>query len=227
MINDYIRFPEVRLLDADKGQLGIVSSNTARDMAEEAGLDLVCVSPNADPPVCQIMDYGKLKFQRAKGAKEQRKKQRESAVDLKELKLRPNIAEHDYQVRLRSAIKFLKAGDKVRIACQFRGRELDFKENGTRLFDRMLEELEEDSYKIDMAAKMVGNQMAMVLSPTFEKGSLKSDEGGGKPSKYKQKKAATEAGDEEEDEEEAAEDDEEDEEAAEEEEAAAEKEVNV
>ena len=198
LINEFVDFPEVRLLGEDKEQVGIVSSDTARAMAEEAGLDLVCISPKADPPVCQIMDYGKLKFQRQKGRKEQRKKSREQAVDTKELKMRPNIAEHDFQVRARSAAKFLKSGDKVRMVCQFRGREMDFQENGTRLFERLLTELDEDDYSIDMAAKMQGNQMVMILAPSLDKSASKSrdsDDGasGGKKSKYKLKQEAAEA----------------------------------
>lgn len=131
-------------------------------MAEEAGLDLVEVSPGAEPPVCKILDYGKYKYEQQKKANEARKKQK--TVDVKEVKLRPGIEEHDYQVKLRNARRFLEDGDKVKVTLRFRGREMAHQEIGLGVLNRMKEDLGELA-KVDMEAKMEGRQAVMVLSP--------------------------------------------------------------
>lgn len=130
-------------------------------LAEEAGLDLVEVSPNAKPPVCKILDYGKYKYEQQKKASEARKKQK--TVDVKEVKIRPGIEEHDYQVKMRNARKFLSNGDKVKVTMRFRGREMAHQDIGMDLLKRMVEELSDIS-KVDLQPKMEGRQIIMVLS---------------------------------------------------------------
>ncbi len=130
-------------------------------LAEEAGLDLVEVSPNAKPPVCKILDYGKYKYEQQKKASEARKKQK--TVDVKEVKIRPGIEEHDYQVKMRNARKFLTNGDKVKVTMRFRGREMAHQDIGMDLLKRMVEELSDIS-KVDLQPKMEGRQIIMVLS---------------------------------------------------------------
>ena len=131
------------------------------EKAEDAGLDLVEVSPNADPPVCKILDYGKYKYEQQKKAAEARKKQK--TVDVKEVKIRPGIEEHDYNVKMRNARRFLEKGDKVKVTMRFRGREMAHQDIGMDLLARMVEELQ-DVGKVDLAPKMEGRQAIMVLS---------------------------------------------------------------
>lgn len=131
-------------------------------LAEEAGLDLVEVSPNATPPVCKVLDYGKYKYEQQKKANEARKKQK--TVDVKEVKIRPGTEKHDYDVKMRNARRFLESGDKVKITMRFRGREMAHQEIGMNLLVKMKEELAEIS-KVELHPKMEGRQMIMVLAP--------------------------------------------------------------
>ena len=130
-------------------------------IAEEAGLDLVEVSPNAKPPVCKVLDYGKYKYEQQKKAAEARKKQK--TVDVKEIKVRPNIEDHDYMVKLKAARKFLNNEDKVKVTLRFRGREMAHKEQAAKLLDRIRDDLA-DLSKVEFAPKMEGRQMIMILS---------------------------------------------------------------
>ena len=141
--------------------LGVVGIKEALAKAEEAGLDLVEVSPNAEPPVCKILDYGKYKYEQQKRANEARKKQK--TIDLKEVKIRPTTEEHDYQVKLRNVKRFLSAGNKVKVSMRFRGREMAHQDVGMKLMERMLGDVE-GLGKADMGPKMEGRQMIMVLS---------------------------------------------------------------
>ena len=142
--------------------MGTVDTNSALAMAEEEGLDLVEVSPNADPPVCKILDYGKLKYQEQKKASEARKRQK--TVDVKEIKMRPNIDTHDYDVKMRNVVKFLEGGDKVKVTMRFRGREMAHQELGMDVLNRVRDDVEELS-KVEAMPKMEGRQMIMVLAP--------------------------------------------------------------
>ena len=141
--------------------LGVMSVPDALKRAEEEGLDLVEVSPNATPPVCKILDYGKYKYEQQKKANEARKKQK--TIDLKEVKIRPTTEEHDYQVKLRNVKRFLSAGNKVKVSMRFRGREMAHQDVGMKLMERMLGDVE-GLGKADMGPKMEGRQMIMVLS---------------------------------------------------------------
>lgn len=140
---------------------GVVGIAKAIEMAKAAGLDLVEVSPNAEPPVCKILDFGKYKFEQQKKASEARKKQKTVAV--KEVKIRPGIEKHDYDVKMRNARKFLTNGDKVKVTMRFRGREMAHKEIGLDLLKKMIDELQ-DVGKVDLHPKMEGRQVIMVLS---------------------------------------------------------------
>ena len=142
--------------------MGTVDTDSALAMAEEEGLDLVEVSPNADPPVCKILDYGKLKYQEQKKASEARKRQK--TVDVKEIKMRPNIDTHDYDVKMRNVVKFLEGGDKVKVTMRFRGREMAHQELGMDVLNRVRDDVEELS-KVEAMPKMEGRQMIMVLAP--------------------------------------------------------------
>ena len=142
--------------------MGTVDTNSALAMAEEEGLDLVEVSPNADPPVCKILDYGKLKYQEQKKASEARKRQK--TVDVKEIKMRPNIDTHDYDVKMRNVVKFLEGGDKVKVTMRFRGREMAHQELGMDVLNRVRDDVEALS-KVEAMPKMEGRQMIMVLAP--------------------------------------------------------------
>ena len=142
--------------------MGNVDTDSALAMAEEEGLDLVEVSPNADPPVCKILDYGKLKYQEQKKASEARKKQK--TVDVKEIKMRPNIDTHDYEVKMRNVVKFLTTGDKVKVTMRFRGREMAHQSLGMDVLNRVKEETAEIA-KVEAHPKMEGRQMIMVIAP--------------------------------------------------------------
>ena len=142
--------------------MGILTINDALGKADEFGLDLVELQPNAEPPVVKILDYGKYKYQAQKRASEARKKQK--VIDVKEIKLRPNIDSHDYEVKMRSVRKFLESGDKVKITLRFRGREMAHVELGSQLLERVREDIEEEA-KIESLPKMEGRQMIMVLAP--------------------------------------------------------------
>ena len=142
--------------------MGILTIDDALRQADEFGLDLVELQPNAEPPVVKILDYGKYKYQAQKRASEARKKQK--VIDVKEIKLRPNIDSHDYDVKMRSVRKFLESGDKVKITLRFRGREMAHVELGSQLLERVREDIEEEA-KIESLPKMEGRQMIMVLAP--------------------------------------------------------------
>ena len=161
-MNEDIIAESIRLIDADGEQVGLVSMNEGLEMAEEAGLDLVEVSPNASPPVCKILDYGKYKYETQKKANEARKKQK--TIDVKEIKMRPGIEEHDYQVKMRSVRKFLDNGDKVKMTIRFRGREMAHQDLGMRVLDRIREDLDEE-VKIEQFPRTEGRLMTMVVAP--------------------------------------------------------------
>ncbi|MEG3440233.1 translation initiation factor IF-3 [Pannus brasiliensis CCIBt3594] len=161
-INERIRFPEIRVIDADGAQLGILTPAEALRIAEEKELDLVLVSETATPPVCRIMDYGKYKFEQEKRAREAKKKQH--TVDIKEVKMRYKIDEHDYNVRVNQAQRFLKAGDKVKATITFRGREIQHSNLAEELLNRMANDLQ-DVAEIQQAPKKEGRNMMMMLSP--------------------------------------------------------------
>ncbi|MGY8995401.1 MAG: translation initiation factor IF-3 [Alphaproteobacteria bacterium] len=160
--NEDIRVPQVRLIGADGSLIGVVTIQAALSAAEDSGLDLVEISPNADPPVCKLLDYGKFKYEAQKKANEARKRQK--TIDVKEIKMRPNIDDHDYEVKMRAMTKFIGEGDKVKFTIRFRGRELAHPEIGRKLLDRIREEAEELA-KIESMAKMEGRQMIMVMAP--------------------------------------------------------------
>ena len=161
-INGAIRSPQVRCIDPDGNQLGILDTREAIAKAEDFGLDLVEVQPNAEPPVCKILDYGKFKYEAQKRANEARKKQK--TIDVKEIKFRPNIDEHDYQVKMRNVTKFLNGGDKVKVTLRFRGREMAHQELGAKVLARVREETEEVA-KVEAMPKLEGRQMVMVIAP--------------------------------------------------------------
>jgi len=161
-INEDIRVPEVRVIDEDGTQLGILTIDDAQRRAQELNLDLVEVAPDAKPPVCRIMNYGKYLFQQSKKAHEAKKRQKQFQV--KEIKFRPNTDEHDYQFKKRHVERFLKGGDKVKITIIFRGRERAHKENGVRIIQRLKQELA-DMAVLETHAKMEGIRMVAVFAP--------------------------------------------------------------
>ncbi|MGC9524374.1 MAG: translation initiation factor IF-3 [Limnospira sp.] len=161
-INDNIRFPKIRLIDTEGGQLGIMTPRDAMKLAQEKELDLVLVSDKADPPVCRIMDYGKFKYEQERKAREARKKQH--TADVKEVKMRYKIDEHDYNVRVNQAKRFLKSGDKVKATIMFRGREIQHSNLARELLNRMAVDLEEQA-EVQQYPKQEGRTMMMLLSP--------------------------------------------------------------
>ncbi|MDC0131392.1 translation initiation factor IF-3 [Alphaproteobacteria bacterium] len=161
-INQMINVPKVLVIASDGEKLGVVDTDSALAMAEEEGLDLVEVSPNTSPPVCKILDYGKLKYQEQKKASEARKRQK--TVDVKEIKMRPNIDTHDYEVKMRSVTKFLGEGDKVKVTMRFRGREMAHQNLGMKLLNKVRDETNEIA-KVEAMPKMEGRQMIMVIAP--------------------------------------------------------------
>ncbi|SFP71617.1 translation initiation factor IF-3 [Salibacterium halotolerans] len=165
-VNDGIRAREVRLIDSNGEQLGVKSKNEALDLAEKAELDLVLVAPNAKPPVCRIMDYGKYRFEQQKKEKEARKKQK--TINVKEVRLSPNIEEHDFNTKLKNARKFLSKGDKVKAAIRFRGRMITHSDIGKEVLDRMAKECE-DVATVETKPKMEGRSMFLMLAPKPEK----------------------------------------------------------
>ena len=161
-MNTEIEAKSIRLIDADGEMVGVVSLREGLDMAAEVGLDLVEVSPTADPPVCKILDFGKYKYEVQKKKNEARKKQK--VIDIKEIKLRPNIDDNDYNIKMRNMRKFLVDGDKVKITLRFRGREMAHQDLGVRVLDRVREGLD-DLAKVEQFPKMEGRQMVMVMAP--------------------------------------------------------------
>lgn len=152
----------MRVVDQNGEQLGVISVDRAISLAAESGLDLVEVAPNAEPPVCKILDFGKFKYEAQKKRNEARKKQK--TIEVKEIKMRPSIDEHDYQVKVRNMRRFLDEGDKVKVTIRFRGRELSHQDLGMKVLDRVRDELDELS-KVEQIPKMEGRQMVMVISP--------------------------------------------------------------
>ncbi|MGZ4031645.1 MAG: translation initiation factor IF-3 [Tumebacillaceae bacterium] len=161
-INEGIRAREVRLIDDNGDQLGIKSLRDALQIATEKNLDLVNVAPTAKPPVCRIMDYGKFKYEQSKKEKENRKNQK--IVEVKEIRMTPNIEEHDFQTKLRNCVKFLDAGDKVKASVRFRGREITHTEIGARVLNRLADECKEIA-TIERSPKLEGRSMIIILTP--------------------------------------------------------------
>ena len=161
-MNDAIRVREVRLIDSEGENHGVVSIEDAMRRANDEGLDLVEVSPDAKPPVCKILDYGKYKYQEQKKAAEARKKQK--TVEVKEIKMRPNIDAHDYDVKMRSMKRFFDEGDKVKVTLRFRGREMAHQQIGRELLLRVKTDIDEIA-KVESEPRLEGRQMVMVLAP--------------------------------------------------------------
>ena len=161
-MNFEINVPTVRLVGADGEMIGIVSTREALTTAEEAGFDLVEISPNADPPVCKLLDFGKFKYEQQKKKNEARKKQK--VIEVKEIKLRPNIDDHDYDVKMRSATSFLGEGDKVKVTMRFRGREMMHQDLGMNVLMRVKDQLDPLA-KVEQTPQLEGRQMTMVLAP--------------------------------------------------------------
>ena len=160
--NDEIRNAQIQLIDAEGTNRGVVETVVAIKMAAEAGMDLVEISPNNSPPVCKIMDYGKYKYSAQKKAAEARKKQK--VVEIKEIKLRPMIDDHDYDVKMRAMQRFFEEGDKVKITLRYRGREMAHQEIGTKLLDKVKSDVAAFA-KVEQDAKFEGRQVVMVLAP--------------------------------------------------------------
>ena len=161
-INEEIRTREVQLIDNEGENHGTVEFRLALEMAQQAGLDLVEIAPNSVPPVCKILDYGKHKFQAQKKASEARKKQK--VVEVKEIKLRPMIDDHDYDVKMRAMRRFFEEGDKVKITLRFRGREMAHQELGSKLLNRVKDDTQTMA-KVEQEPKYEGRQIVMVLAP--------------------------------------------------------------
>lgn len=161
-INEMIDEPTVLFIDADGEKRGVIPTAEAMRMAEEAGLDLVEVSPNAKPPVCKLLDFGKFKYQAQKKANEARKKQK--TVEVKEIKMRPNIDTHDYDVKMKSMLRFFEEGDKVKVTLRFRGREMAHQELGMQLLNRVKDQVDAVA-KVESYPRLEGRQMVMVLAP--------------------------------------------------------------
>ncbi|MGR8935652.1 MAG: translation initiation factor IF-3 [Gammaproteobacteria bacterium] len=165
-LNDEISARRIRVIGADGEQVGIVSLDEAKRMAYEAELDLVEISPNADPPVCRIMDYGKYQFEQSKKLQAAKKKQKQ--IQVKEIKFRPGTEEGDYQVKLKSLKKFLEEGNKTKVTLRFRGREMSHRELGMDLLKRIESDLDELAM-VEQFPKLEGRQMVMVLGPKKKK----------------------------------------------------------
>lgn len=161
-MNSTITAEEVRLVDSEGEMIGVVPLEQAQEQADEIGLDLVEISPNAEPPVCKILDYSKYRYEQQKKASEARKKQK--TIEVKEVKIRPTTEKHDYDVKMRNARRFLGNGNKVKITMRFRGREMAHQDLGMDLLIRMREELA-DIGKVELEPRMEGRQMIMVLAP--------------------------------------------------------------
>ncbi|MDI3534558.1 MAG: translation initiation factor [Thermosediminibacterales bacterium] len=162
LINEQIRDKEVRVIDINGNQIGIMQTKQALKLAREKQYDLVKVAPQAKPPVCRIMDYGKYKYEQSKKEKEARKKQK--VINIKEIRMSPNIEEHDFQVRVRNALRFLKDGNKVKATIRFRGRQITHSALGQEVLERLAEELK-DFGVIERKPKVEGRNMIMILAP--------------------------------------------------------------
>lgn len=161
-VNEDIRVPQVRLIDQDGEMIGVMSARDALLRAYDVGMDLLEISPNAVPPVCKITDYGKFKYEQQKKANEARKKQK--VVEIKEVKVRPNIDDHDYDVKMRAAKSFIAEGDKVKVTLRFRGREMAHQDLGVKVLERIRTELAEAT-KVESMPRLENRQMIMVLAP--------------------------------------------------------------
>jgi translation initiation factor IF-3 len=161
-VNEEIRIPQVRLIDQDGEMQGVLTVREAMQRAFSVGLDLVEISPNADPPVCKILDFGKFKYEQQKKRNEAKKKQK--VIEIKEIKVRPNIDENDYQVKMRAMKSFIEEGDKVKVTLRFRGREMAHQDIGVRVLERIRAEMDTTS-KVEQMPRMENRQMVMVLSP--------------------------------------------------------------
>ena len=161
-VNEEIRVPQVRLIDQEGEMMGVMSARDAMLRAYAVGLDLVEISPNADPPVCKILDYGKFKYEQQKKRNEAKKKQK--VIEIKEIKVRPNIDENDYQVKMRAMKSFIDEGDKVKVTLRFRGREMAHQDIGVRVLERIRAEMDVTT-KVEQMPRLENRQMVMVLSP--------------------------------------------------------------
>jgi len=161
-VNEDIRVPQVRLIDQDGEMQGVMSTRDALNRAFSVGLDLLEISPNADPPVVKILDFGKFKYEQQKKKNEARKKQK--VIEIKEIKVRPNIDENDYQVKMRAMKSFIDEGDKVKVTLRFRGREMAHQEIGVRVLERIRTEMDPLT-KVEQMPRMENRQMVMVLAP--------------------------------------------------------------
>ena len=161
-VNEEIRVPQVRLIDQDGEMMGVMGARDAMLRAYAVGLDLVEISPNADPPVCKILDYGKFKYEQQKKRNEAKKKQK--VIEIKEIKVRPNIDENDYQVKMRAMKSFIEEGDKVKVTLRFRGREMAHLDIGVRVLERIRSEMDLTT-KVEQMPRLENRQMVMVLSP--------------------------------------------------------------
>ncbi len=161
-VNEDISVPNIQLIDATGTNIGVITTADGIARAMEAGLDLVEIAPTSEPPVCKLLDYGKFKYQAQKKAAEARKKQR--TVEIKEIKMRPNIDTHDYDVKMRSMRRFFEEGDKVKVTLRFRGREMAHQQLGAQLLDRVKQDTTTIA-KVESEPRLEGRQMVMVLSP--------------------------------------------------------------
>lgn len=161
-INEDIKVKQVRLIDANNENRGVVSIDEALAIAEEEGLDLIEISPQANPPVCKVLDFGKYRYEQQKKKNEAKKNQK--VVEIKEIKLRPMIEAHDYEVKLKQAKKFLEQGNKVKLTMRFKGRELSANDKGKQVLMRIVEDLDDVS-KVDSEIKLEGRQMTAVIAP--------------------------------------------------------------
>jgi translation initiation factor IF-3 len=161
-VNEEIRVPQVRLIDHEGEMMGVMSARDAMLRAFAVGLDLVEISPNADPPVCKILDYGKFKYEQQKKRNEAKKKQK--VIEIKEIKVRPNIDENDYQVKMRAMKSFIGEGDKVKVTLRFRGGEMRHPELGMKLLQQVRADFDPVA-KVEYEPRMEGRQMIMILAP--------------------------------------------------------------
>ncbi len=161
-VNEDIRSPQVRLIDEEGEMQGVMTAREAIQRAYSVGLDLLEISPNADPPVVKILDFGKFKYEQQKKRNEAKKKQK--VIEIKEIKVRPNIDENDYQVKMRAMKSFIEEGDKVKVTLRFRGREMAHQDIGIRVLERIRTEMDPVT-KVEQMPKMENRQMVMVLSP--------------------------------------------------------------
>ncbi len=161
-MNELITAQQVRLIDAEGDNVGVVTLEAALESAVDAGLDLVEISPQVDPPVCKIMDYGRYKYELQKKKNEARKRQK--IIEIKEIKMRPNIDSHDYDVKMRAIVKFIDEGDKVKVTMRFRGREMVHQDLGLAVLKRVEDAMDEKA-KVEQFPKVEGRQMTMIMAP--------------------------------------------------------------